>query len=102
MSEPVSTGFAARLLHYAVAGTAGNLIVKGAARVTPMVRPHARRLAVSAISQGIVLSRRLEATAEDSRLKAGDLLAEARAELGESATPPRQGDAGSGDVGHEH
>ncbi|HVL98357.1 MAG TPA: DUF1490 family protein [Egibacteraceae bacterium] len=102
MSDPVSAGLVARLAHYAVAGTVGNLIVKGAARATPVVRPHVRRLLVSSIAQGIVLTRRLESAAEDSRLRAGDLVAEAKAQLGESAPPPRPADAGEAGRGHEH
>jgi hypothetical protein len=81
----------------AAAGVLGDLIVTGARRVIP---PQAgRRLVVRAMAGGMVLGRRLEQGAEEARLLAGDLLAEARASLGEEAPVPAAGD-GAG--GHEH
>jgi hypothetical protein len=81
----------------AAAGVLGDLIVTGARRVIP---DHAgRRFVVRAMAGGIVLGRRLEGAAEEARLRAGDLLAEARATLGEEAPIPA---AGNGAAGHEH
>jgi hypothetical protein len=91
-----------RLLQYAVAGTAGNLIVRGGSRLAPRVTPVARRLAVGAVAQGIVLGRRLTEVAEETRLGAGDVVAEARASLGEEAPPPVRPVRGEPDHGHEH
>ncbi|HEY0399080.1 MAG TPA: DUF1490 family protein, partial [Acidimicrobiia bacterium] len=81
----------------AAAGVLGDLIVTGARRVIP--QQSGRRLMVRAMAGGMVLGRRLEQTAEEARLKAGDLLAEARASLGEEAPAPADGD-GAGV--HEH
>jgi hypothetical protein len=82
----------------AAAGVLGDLIVSGARRVIP---EHAgRRLAVRAMAGGIVFGRRFEQTAEEARLRAGDLLAEARASLGEEAPLPAAGDGAA--AGHEH
>ena len=81
----------------AVAGVLGDLIVTGARRVIP---EHAgRRLTVRAMAGGIVLTRRFESAAEEARLLAGDLLAEARESLGEEAPLPVAGD---GAATHEH
>jgi hypothetical protein len=80
----------------AAAGVLGDLIVSGARRVIP---EHAgRRLVVRAMAGGMVVGRRFEQAAEEARLLAGDLLAEARASLGEDATVPA---AGNGSA-HEH
>lgn len=102
MADPFSSGLVARLAHYAVAGTVGNLIVRGAVKASPSVRPHVRRLLVSSVAQGIVLTRKLESAAEDSRLRAGDLVAEAKAQLGEPAAPPSPDAASETGRGHEH
>lgn len=77
-----------RLAQYAVAGTAGNLIVRGAERVRPHAGPVARRATVRLIAAGIVGGRKLGDAAEEARLQAGDLLAEAQASLGETAPAP--------------
>lgn len=76
------------MLDYALAGTFGALIVRGAEALGPRARPATRRLLVRSVAQGIVLTRRLEEAAEETRLRAGDVLAEARAHLGEEAPPP--------------
>ena len=81
----------------AAAGVLGDLIVTGARKVMPE-RP-GRRLLVRAMAGGIVLGRRLEGAAEEARLLAGDLVAEARSSLGEEAAVPATGD---GAAGHEH
>ena len=81
----------------AAAGVLGDLIVTGAHRVAP--QQAGRRLVVRAMAGGIVLGRRLEQAAEEARLLAGDLLAEARGSLGEEVPAPAAGD---GAVGHEH
>jgi hypothetical protein len=89
-----------RLAQYAVAGTAGNLIVRGSGKLAPRVAPAARRLAVGAVAQGIVLGRRLNEAAEEARLRVGDIVAEARTSLGEEARPPVRPVAD--EHGHEH
>jgi hypothetical protein len=95
-----AAGLAGRLAHYAIAGTVGNLIVRGAMKASPTVRPAARRLAVSGVAQGIVLTRKLEVAAEEARLRLGDLVAEARGQLGEDAPPPPVRPVGDHD--HQH
>jgi hypothetical protein len=82
----------------ATAGVLGELIVSGARRVIP--EQAGRRLMVRAIAGGIVLGHRLEQAAEEARLRAGDLLAEARSSLGEEVPVPA-GDAAA-TAGHEH
>jgi len=77
-----------RLASYAAIGTAGDLVVKGASRAGPVVAPAARRTAVTGIAQGILLGRWLGEVAEEARLRAGDVLAEAHASLGEEAPAP--------------
>ncbi|WP_246884703.1 DUF1490 family protein [Streptomyces sp. GESEQ-4] len=87
-----------RITHYALSGTAGVLVLRGAAKAAPKAKPVARRLLVSGIAGGITTGRRLGETAEEARLKAGDLLAEAREQLGEEAPPP----SAVGVEGHAH
>ncbi len=81
-------GFRRRLIDYVIAGTVGNLLVRSATRAAPALRPHLRRGAVASLAQGIRWSRQLEGAAEEARLRTGDLLAEAREQLGEDAAPP--------------
>ncbi|CAM5244045.1 hypothetical protein SCALM49S_02435 [Streptomyces californicus] len=71
-----------RITHYALSGTAGVLVLRGAAKAAPKAKPAARRLLVSGIAGGITTRARLGRAAE-ARLKAGDLLAEAKEQLGE-------------------
>ncbi len=87
-----------RLTHYALSGTAGVLVLRGVAKAAPKAKPAARRLLVSGIAGGITTGRRLGAATEEARLKAGDLLAEARERLGEEAPPP----SAVGTEGHTH
>jgi hypothetical protein len=89
-----------RLLHLAASGVAGHLLVAGGRRVAG--RPAAREAVVGVIASGLVAGRRLEAAAEDTRLRAGDLVAEARARLGEEAPPPATPSRGTADEGHVH
>lgn len=79
-----------RVVQYAIAGTTGNLMVKGAAKARPWAGPVARRLAVRTVAVGIVGGRRLGDLAEEARLQAGDVMADARASLGETAVPPAE------------
>lgn len=81
----------------AAAGVLGDLLVSGARKVLP--DQAGRRLVVRTMAGGIVVGRRLEQAAEEARLLAGDLLAEARAALGEETPAPAAGD---GAVPHEH
>jgi hypothetical protein len=57
----------------------------------------AREGAVTAIAWGLRGRRRLETGAEQVRLVTGDLVADARARVGEQAPPP-----GAGDTPHDH
>jgi hypothetical protein len=93
---------AGRITHYALSGTAGVLVLRGAAKAAPKAKPAARRLLVSGIAGGITTGRRLGAAAEEARLKAGDLLAEARDQLGEEALPPSAVGVEEHDHDHEH
>jgi hypothetical protein len=81
----------------AAAGVLGDLIVSGARRYIP--ESFGRRIVVRTMAGGIIVGRRLESAAEEARLLAGDLLAEARSSLGEEANLPAEG---NGAAGHEH
>jgi hypothetical protein len=87
-----------RLAHYAVSGVVGAALVRGAAKAAPRAKPAARRAVVGGLAGGIVAARWFGSAAEEARLKAGDLLAEARSSLGEEAPPPSAVDIG----GHAH
>ena len=77
-----------RLVSYTAIGVTGDLVVKAASRAAPTVAPAARRAAVTGTAQGIVWARRLGEMAEEARLRASDILAEAHASLGEQAPAP--------------
>ncbi|QES47030.1 hypothetical protein DEJ50_03335 [Streptomyces venezuelae] len=87
-----------KVAHYAVSGVVGALIVKN----LPVAAPAARKALVQGVAGGIVASRWLAEAAEEARLKAGDVLAEARTSLGEEAPPPSAVKVDSADHGHEH
>lgn len=89
-----------RLMHYAITGVAGTVMVKGATKLAPRVGPVARRAAVRTVATGIVAGRKVGEVTEEARLKAGDILAEAHATLGEQAPAPSQDANGTHD--HEH
>lgn len=89
---------AGKLAHYAVSGVVGGLIIKNA----PAAAPAARKALVSGLAGGIVASRWLASAAEEARLKAGDMLAEARTTLGEEVPPPSAVTVNHDDHGHEH
>jgi hypothetical protein len=100
-----SRALATRLAHYAVIGVAGDLLVRGARKLGPSLGPAVHDLAVGCIAQGIRLGRSVERATEGARLTGGDLLAEARAKLGEQARPPAEAGAAAaagGHDGHEH
>ncbi|MGW0389975.1 DUF1490 family protein [Streptomyces sp. NPDC003042] len=88
---------AGRMAHYAVSGVVGGLIIK----YLPDARPAARKAVVGGLAGGIVAGRWLSSAAEEARLKAGDMLAEARGTLGEEVPPP-SAVATNHDHGHEH
>lgn len=90
-----------RLAHYAVAGTIGSIIVKGATALRPRVAPVTRKLTVQTLAAGIVAGRKVGEVTEEARLKAGDMLAEAHASLGDPAPAPAAHDIGAAH-GHEH
>ncbi|WP_370423545.1 DUF1490 family protein [Streptomyces sp. QH1-20] len=102
--HPVAIAGAAagRLAHYAVSGVVGGLIIRGAAKKLPEAKPAARKALVGGIASGIVAGRWLAGAAEEARLKAGDVLAEARTTLGEEAPPPSAVGVEDHDHGHEH
>ncbi|TVL90433.1 DUF1490 family protein [Streptomyces sp. SAJ15] len=89
---------AGRLAHYAVSGVVGGLIIQR----LPEAKPAARKALVGGLAGGIVASRWLASAAEEARLKAGDMLAEARTNLGEEVPPPSAVGGEDHDHGHEH
>lgn len=91
-----------RLAHHAVSGVVGVAVLRGASKAAPKARPAARKAVVGGIAGGIVAARWLGSAAEEARLKAGDMLAEARSSLGEEAPPPSAVDTGGHDHDHEH
>ncbi|MFF8841987.1 DUF1490 family protein [Streptomyces sp. NPDC015127] len=93
---------AGRLAHFAVSGTVGALILRGAAKAAPALKPAARKALVGGIAGGIVAGRWLGSAAEEARLKAGDMMAEARSSLGEEAPPPSAVSVEGHDHDHEH
>ncbi|MEU8781066.1 DUF1490 family protein [Streptomyces sp. NPDC048637] len=97
-------GAAGWLAHHAVSGVVGALIVRGAAKRLPQAKPAARKAVVGGLAGGIVAGRWLASAAEEARLKAGDVLAEARTSLGEEVPPPSAvaTESGEHDHGHEH
>ncbi|MGP3975855.1 DUF1490 family protein [Streptomyces sp. 8N114] len=103
MHPAAAAGAAAgRLVHFAVSGTLGGLIIRGASKAAPKVKPVARRALVNGLAGGIVSGRWLGSAAEEARLKAGDMVAEARSSLGEEAAPPSAVSVEGDDHGHEH
>ncbi|WP_058041010.1 DUF1490 family protein [Streptomyces roseifaciens] len=102
--HPVALAGAAagRLAHYAISGVVGGLIIQGASKRLPEAKPAARKALVGGIAGGIVAGRWLASAAEEARLKAGDMLAEARTTLGEEASPPSAVGTEDHDHGHEH
>ncbi|MFC5666786.1 DUF1490 family protein [Kitasatospora misakiensis] len=93
---------AGRLIHYTVSGVVGGLVLRGAAQAAPKAGPTARRVLVNGIAGGIRASRWVSGAAEEARLKAGDVLAEARSTLGEEAPPPSAVSPEAHDHDHEH
>ncbi|WP_282697498.1 DUF1490 family protein [Streptomyces sp. CC208A] len=89
---------AGKLAHYAVSGVVGALIIQK----LPDAKPAARKAVVGGLAGGIVAGRWLSEAAEEARLKAGDMLAEARTSLGEEAPPPSAVKVNHDDHGHEH
>ncbi|MER7000871.1 DUF1490 family protein [Streptomyces sp. NPDC000410] len=89
---------AGKLAHYAVSGVVGGLIIKN----LPAAKPAARKALVSGLAGGIVAGRWLAEATEEARLKAGDVLAEARTSLGEEVPPPSAVEVNHDDHGHEH
>jgi uncharacterized protein (DUF697 family) len=83
------------------AGALGNLVVASARRVANART--ARRVAVRAVAGGIVAARWIESATEEARLRAADVLAEAKASLGEEVAPPRDPVEAAGPAdGHTH
>ncbi|GHE07684.1 DUF1490 family protein [Klenkia taihuensis] len=76
-------------------GVVGVVVVRAAERGEPGSLP--RRVAVAATKAGILGARRAEKAVERTRLAAGDVRAQAYADLGEQAPPPADRSAG-----HDH
>ncbi|MYW20573.1 DUF1490 family protein [Streptomyces sp. SID2955] len=93
---------AGRLAHYAVSGVVGGLIIRGVTRRAPDGQPALRKALVGGIARGMVAGRWLASAAEEARLGAGDMVAEARTTLGEEAPPPSAVSVEDHDHGHEH
>ncbi|MFB7738449.1 DUF1490 family protein [Streptomyces sp. NPDC056112] len=93
---------AGRLAHYAVSGVVGGLIIRGVTKRAPDGQPAVRKALVGGIARGIVVGRWVASAAEEARLKAGDVIAEARTTLGEEAPPPSAVSVADDDHGHEH
>ncbi|MEU6665627.1 DUF1490 family protein [Streptomyces sp. NPDC046727] len=98
----VAGSAAGRLAHYAISGVVGGLIIRGVSKRLPDGTSAARKAVVSGIASGIVAGRWLASAAEEARLRAGDMIAEARTSLGEEAPPPSAVGVESRDHGHEH
>lgn len=99
-SKKNRTATAGRLLRK-VAGTVatgvvGVVVVRAAERGEGGTLP--RRVAVTATRWGILGTRRAEIAVERARLAAGDVRAQAYADLGEQAPPP----ADRSTAGHDH
>lgn len=90
-----------KLGELAVVGAAGHLVIRCTAR---MLRSNtARNLAVGATADGIVLSRWMGEVAEEARMRAGDLRAQALAVLQEKVPPPPEPKSShDGESGHDH
>ncbi|WP_282697271.1 DUF1490 family protein [Streptomyces sp. CC208A] len=89
---------AGKLAHYAVSGVVGALIIQK----LPDAKPAARKAVVGGLAGGIVAGRWLSEAAEEARLKAGDMLAEAHTSLGEEVPPPSAVKVNHDDHDHEH
>ncbi|MEU2491243.1 DUF1490 family protein [Streptomyces sp. NPDC007883] len=89
---------AGKLAHHAVSGMAGGLIIKN----LPAAKPAARKALVGGLAGGIVAIRWVAEAAEEARLKAGDMLAEARTSLGEEVPPPSAVKAEDTDTSTDH
>ncbi|MPQ97162.1 DUF1490 family protein [Modestobacter sp. I12A-02628] len=103
MSESSSrAGGAARVLRKAAGtvatGVVGVLVVRAAERGEGGSLP--RRVAVTATRWGILGARRAESVVERTRLAAGDVRAQAYADLGEQAPPPADRSADPHDHSH--
>ena len=99
-SKSNRTATAGRLLRKAVGtvatGVVGVAVVRAAERGEGGSLP--RRVAVTATRLGILGTRRAETAVERARLAAGDVRAQAYADLGEQAPPPADRSTG----GHDH
>ena len=104
MAEPKKnrTATAGRVLRKAVStvatGVVGVAVVRAAERGEGGTLP--RRIAVTATKWGIRGTRRAEVAVEKARLAAGDVRAQAHADLGEQAPPPANRATGGADHSH--
>ena len=99
-SKKNRTATAGRLLRKAAGtvatGVVGVVVVRAAERGEGGTLP--RQVAVTATKWGILGTRRAERAVERARLAAGDVRAQAHADLGEQAPPPADRSTG----GHDH
>lgn len=79
-------------------GVVGVVVVRAAERGEGGPLP--RRVAVTATRWGILGTRRAESAVERARLAAGDVRAQAYADLGEQAPPPADRSTGGSDHSH--
>ena len=88
------------LLSHTIAGAAGGALVVAAS--SPAVRRAARRAAVAALARGIMAGRSLARMAEDARLQAEDLVAEAQLAAGPPPAPGGEETDGAAPEPHVH
>jgi hypothetical protein len=79
------------LTHHTVSGIFGAVIFRGMVKVAPQAKPVARKAMVNGMAGGIVVGRWLASAGEEARLRTGDLVAEAQAQLGEEPGPEGTG-----------
>ena len=96
------------LLPAALARRAVGAVVTGVVGVTVVRAAEARgaaagrRLAVEAAKAGLRGARAAEVGVEKARLAAGDVMAQARGEMGEEAPPPAAAPSGGHAHDHDH
>ncbi|MGW6602526.1 DUF1490 family protein [Streptomyces sp. NPDC055036] len=74
--------------HHTVSGVFGALVTDGALKAAPQVKPVARKAVVDGLADGIAAGRWLTSVAQEARVTAGNVVADAQAQLGEEASGP--------------
>ena len=93
MPFPAPAGLLRKAVGTVVTGVVGVTVVRAAERRSSTA---GRRVAVEITKAGLRGARAVEVGVERARLSAGDVVAQARGEMGEQAPPP------SGSVPHSH